>query len=266
MTTSAAVTAEHRQRDHHQDQDAAATRAQRVAPGHPQRRPPGRRAAHRLIPGSRRCVDRVGAGLVDDDAVAQEDDAVGPGGVPRLVGDEHAGRAGVAAGPQQPQDLLAGVGVEGAGRLVGEDQPAVADDGAGDRDPLLLAAGHLVGEPVGELADADLLERRAAPPCGRRADALAVELARQRDVLGRGQRGDQVEVLEDVADRRTPHPGAALVAERAEVDALDADRAGGRLVEPAGQGEQGRLAGAGRAHDRDQLAGVGAERDATAAR
>ena len=35
----------------------------------------------------------------------------------------------------------------------------VADERAGDRDPLLLAAGHLVGEAVGELADADLLER-----------------------------------------------------------------------------------------------------------
>ena len=61
---------------------------------------------------------------------------------------------------------------------------------------------------------------RADPAGG--PGALAVELARQRDVLGRGQRRDQVEVLEDVADRRTPHPRAALVAERGEVGALDA--------------------------------------------
>ena len=88
------------------------------------------------------------------------------------------------------------------------------------------------------------------------AAALAVQLARQRDVLDRGERRDQVEVLEDVADRRTPHPGAPVVAERGQVGALDAHRAGGRAVEAAGEGEQRRLAGAGRAHHGDELAGV----------
>ena len=86
---------------------------------------------------------------VDDDAVAQEDHAVGPGGVAGVVGDEHGGGSGVHFGPQEAQDGLAGAGVEGSGRLVGEDQAAFADQGAGDGDSLLLAAGHLVGEPVG---------------------------------------------------------------------------------------------------------------------
>ena len=62
-----------------------------------------------------------------------------------------AGGAGVAALAQHPQHLLAGLGVQGAGGLVGEHQPAVADEGAGDGDPLLLAAGHLVREPVGQV-------------------------------------------------------------------------------------------------------------------
>ena len=122
----------------------------------------------RLIgPASSRSSDRVGAGLVDDDAVAQEDDPVGPGGVPRLVGDEHAGRAGVAAGAQQPQDVLAGLGVQRAGRLVGQHQPALADQRPGDRHPLLLAAGHLVGEAVGEVGEPDLARARRAPAGGR---------------------------------------------------------------------------------------------------
>ena len=55
------------------------------------------------------------------------------------------------------------------------------------------------------------LERRAGGLAGLRP-LDAVELPRQRDVLGGGQRRDQVEVLEDVADRRTPHPGAARLA------------------------------------------------------
>ena len=83
-----------------------------------------------------------------------------------------AGRAGVAARAQQPQHLLAGLGVEGTGRLVGEHEPPLADQRAGDRDPLLLAAGHLVGEAVGELGDADLARARrraSGGPCATRS-------------------------------------------------------------------------------------------------
>src|SRR3954471_2047431 len=125
------------------------------------------------------------AGLVDHQSVAQEDHAVGPGGVPRLVRDEDPGGPRVAARPQQPQHLLAGLGVEGAGRLVGEHQPALTDDRPGDRDALLLPAGHLVREPVGQLGDAHLLQRRQRQAAGA-ARRVAVELPRQRDVLGRG--------------------------------------------------------------------------------
>ena len=53
----------------------------------------------------------------------------------------------------------------------------------------------------------------------------------------------------------------ALV-ERGQVGALDPDRAGRRGVEAAGQGQERRLAGAGRTHHGDELAGVGAEGDA----
>ena len=50
------------------------------------------------------------------------------------------------------EHLLAGVRVERAGGLVGEDELAVADQCPGDGHPLLLAAGHLVGVAVGQLA------------------------------------------------------------------------------------------------------------------
>ena len=77
---------------------------------------------------------------------AQEHHPVGPGGMPRLVGDQHPGRAGVHLRPQQPQHRLAGLGVQRPGRLVGQQQAALADQRPGDRHPLLLAAGQLVGE------------------------------------------------------------------------------------------------------------------------
>ena len=64
---------------------------------------PARRAASaQRVTGSAPAGSRaVGVGLVDDDTVAQEDHPVRPGRVPGLVGDQHAGRAGVAARAQQ---------------------------------------------------------------------------------------------------------------------------------------------------------------------
>ena len=94
--------------------------------------------------------------------------------------------AGLAALPEQSQHLLAGLGVERAGRLVGEHQHALPDHAAGDRHPLLLAAGHLVGEPVRQVGQSDLDQRGLGLP-SRLAAAYAVELQRERHVLGGGE-------------------------------------------------------------------------------
>ena len=87
---------------------------------------------------------------------------------------------------------------------------------------------------------------------------LAVELERQGDVLGGGQRRDQVEVLEDEA---RPGGGAAWRgASPLSVPMLSPSMRTCPLVgrvEAAGEVEQGRLARPARAHHRDQLAGAG---------
>ena len=69
----------------------------------------------------------------------------------------------------QGQRDLVGVGaVEGAGRLVGQHQAVPAGQGAGDRDALLLAAGELGRQRVGEVCGRHSGERQqaadAAPP------------------------------------------------------------------------------------------------------
>jgi len=139
-----------------------------------------------------------------------------------LVGHEHAAGAAVAARPQQAQDRLAVLGVQGAGRLVCQQQAPGADERPRDRHPLLLAAREVVGEAPVEALQADLGQRveRLRP---RRAGARAVQLARQRHVLGRRQRGDQVELLEDVSHRAPAHRGQLPAAEPAQLDALDRD-------------------------------------------
>src|SRR4051812_6487779 len=177
-----------------------------------------------------------------------------------LVGDEPRARPGVAARAQQAQDHLPRDAVERAGRLVGEHEAPRPDERAGDRHALLLTTGELVGEAVGDLLQADLGERRERLPAGG-ARLDAVELTRQRGVLGRGQRGDQVEVLEDVAGAAPAHGGELMAREPGEVSALDEHRAARRRVEPAGEVEQRRLARARRPHHGHELALVDLQAD-----
>ena len=66
--------------------------------------------------------------------------------------------------------------------------------------------------------------------------------------------GEQVEVLEDVADRPASHPRPIRARDGREVDAVDEHLAAGRLLEAAGDRQQRALARAARPHDGDQLA------------
>ena len=146
----------------------------------------------------------AGPRLVDDAAVAQEDDSVGPRGVRGVVGHEDRRAAAVAVGAEEAHDGLAGHRVERAGRLVGEEDLAAADQRPRDRDALLLAAREVVREAVGQRREAHGVERRLgggarlAESAGRRAPAGC-------DTFSRAVRpGEQVEVLEDVADGSSP--------------------------------------------------------------
>ena len=175
--------------------------------------------------------------LVDDAPVAQEHDPVGPRRQLGLVRHDHAGHAARADLAQQAHHGLAVDRVERAGRLVGQQQPAVADHGAGDGHPLTLAAGELVREVVGAVGDAEFLQRARAWSRASRADR-AVELERQRDVLDRGQAGEQVEVLEDEADRAAPQPRLVVARHARQRRAADEDLAAGRVLEAAGDRQQ----------------------------
>ena len=111
-------------------------------------------------------------------------------------------------------------------------------------------------------ATADARRARSSPTSASsasRAPQLVRRHARGRelglDVLERGQRRDQVERLEDEAERAQPDLGELVVAEGCEVAALEEDLPGGRPVERAEELQQRRLPRAARALDRDDLAG-----------
>ena len=70
---------------------------------------------------------------------------------------------------QQVEDRAPVRGVQRAGRLVGQHQRRSVDHGAGDGDALAFAAGELVGQVVGSMAEPDPFQRRDGQP--RDADA-----------------------------------------------------------------------------------------------
>jgi len=185
---------------------------------------------------------------------------VGVGGGDGVVGDHDDGRAEPVHGvAEQREDLGGGGGVEGAGGLVAEDHVGAGDEGAGDGDPLLLAAGELGGPPGALVGEADLAEDLGgAAPVG----AAPGEPQREQHVLLDGERGQQVEGLEDEAEAAAAQFGELVLAEACDLGAAEPDGAGGGAVESGGALQEGRLAGAGRSHHGGEAAVREAQVDA----
>ena len=127
------------------------------------------------------------------------------------MGDEEEARAGVAdEGEEEGDDGVAGRLVEAAGGLVGEEERRAGGEGAADRDALLLAAGELLG-----VAGEKRLEAEAAGELGLPGGVEAAgEAGLEGEVGGDVEARDQVELLEDEADRLAAEAGARGVGER----------------------------------------------------
>jgi hypothetical protein len=233
----------------------------------------GRRAAipPRLDPRSASVViadDRLrgatppgrGDRLIDDAAVAQEDDAVGPRGQLRLVRHHDAGDAPLRRRPQQAHHGLSLNGIQGARRLVREQQPAPADDRARDRDALTLAAGQRVRAlscPVGQPHAPKAAHRPLVVLPGKtaqeRREHLAIRESGRQNVLEGREPADQVELLEDHRDALTDLAQRRLVAVDEETVHPHLSRA--RADEAVHTAEKGRLPRPRRAKQTDDLAG-----------
>ena len=220
-----------------------------------------RRGAHWFRSGVSRDSGPGRDGLVGHPAVAQEHHPVRPGRELRVVRHHDRGHPGVLARVVEQAHHRLGVDrVERAGRLVGQQQPPFAHHRPRDRDPLPFAARHLVRVVGGALGQAEPLQRLE-----RRGPGLAaghpVQLERQRDVLRRGQPGQQVEVLEYVADHAPPQPRLGAAGHPADRLAGDEHVAAGRLLQGPGDGQQRALARAARSHHRHHRAFVHRQAD-----
>ena len=177
-----------------------------------------------------------------------------------VVGGHHHRGAGAVDPVQQLHDADGGLRVEVAGRLVRDQQHRPVDERAGDRDALLLTTGELAGHPV-------LLAGRGRPgraprgrPCGSSPRGLPITSSANATFSRDGLVGQQPEVLEDRA-QLAPHLRDLPVGQPGQVLAQDVHRPGVGALLAQDQPQEGRLAGAGRAHQEDELALLDLQRD-----
>ena len=155
------------------------------------------------------------------------------------------------------------VAVQRRGGFVGDHQLRLADQGTGGGDALLLADGEFPGRTAGQrgIAQPQVAEQgqgRALGIAMPRYGALAAqrrELAGQQDVVQDREKGQQIELLEEkagVVDAKTIAPGGG---EGPQVLTEQAHLAAAGALHAAEQAEQGGLAAARRAFEKQRLAG-----------
>src|SRR5262245_14374644 len=177
----------------------------------------------------------------------------------RVVGDHQRGLSVIPhEAVEQIQDLIGALAVEVAGGLVAEQKGRIGDDRPRDPDPLLLPARELARIVTHAVAQADDLQSRLdVTPALRLRQAGKQE--RELHVLERGEHGNQVVHLEDEPDVARAPRGQLAGGHVRQLVTRDGDTAGRGHVEAAEQIEQGGLAGAARAHECHEVAGVDVE-------
>ena len=140
--------------------------------------------------------------------------------------------------------------------LVSQQQAPVLNHRPGDRHPLALAAGQLARMAGRPLAPRPSSSKARIPAARGLPDRNAVQLQRQGDVLGRGEPGQQVEILEHVADRAAPQPRPLVARHPRQRDAIDQHLGAGWVLQARGDGQQRALARPLRPHHRHQHPGL----------
>lgn len=150
----------------------------------------------------------------------------------------------------------AGTRVEVSGGLVGKQDSRTVRKGPRQRDALLLPTRKLRRVVVETVAETDSFQKHssAVPVVG--GTFAAHQLERHENVLEGGERGQEVERLEDKAYVSGSKPGSTVLGQGEEVFSGQEDPARGGFIEPCEQSQQRGLSRTGRAHDGDEALGL----------
>ena len=183
---------------------------------------------------------RDGNAFVLDPARAHADHPVAARGERRVVRDEHQRRAAPRRQIEhQVDDRAAGRLVEIAGRLVGDQQRGAGRERAGQRDALLLAARELRGIVAEAVAEPDRSSSALARANASRAPASSSGTATFSSAVMVGMRWKDWNTM----PMRCPRNRAKRVlAQVAEIDAVDLDLAAVRPLEARHDHQQRRFA------------------------
>ena len=198
--------------------------------------------------------------LLDDVATVHEDDAVCDlTGEADLMGDDdhrHAVRRQLLHDGQYLADHFR---VEGRGRLIEEHDVRLHAERTRDRDTLLLSTRELGRISLGLLGEIHALKHlhRALP--GLCLTALLQFHRRQHQIMQDIHIIEEIEMLEHHTDVFADLIHIHLFI--GDVDPIHMDLSGRHLLEPVQTAKKGRLTGAGRAEDDDDLALVDLGRD-----
>ena len=142
--------------------------------------------------------------------------------------------------------------VERRERLVEEQDLRFHAQSPGQAHPLLHAAGELLGEVVGPVAQAYHRQHLQSPLVAVRF-GRALYLEAEGDVVDHFAVGEQTEVLEHHRQALPPQFPQLLIVQVADRRAVDLHGPAGRLDQPGQASDQSRLARAGEAHDDEGL-------------
>ena len=148
--------------------------------------------------------------------------------------------------------------VEIAGRLVGEQQARPPRQRPPNRDALLLAAGKLFGITRFEPGEAQAAHQLGLP----KGIVTTAETRLKGEIIGDGEAGDQVELLENHAQMVAAQGRPLGFAPSCDANAIETNLAAIGVIEPGDQMEQCALAAAGLAHQRHCRASRQGEIDA----
>ena len=158
------------------------------------------------------------------------------------------------------EDARSIVRVEVAGRFIGQDERRAMDQRTGHGGALHFSPAQLVREGVGPRGQSDQFEHFPGAGAGL-LGAVATQQEGKFDVFHRGHGGEEVEKLEDDAEALAAVGGKLGFPGPVECKSFDRDLAGGRLVEPAKEVEEGAFAAAARSGHRAERMRCDLERD-----